>query len=351
MNLEKYINDLLYFYDLVILPDFGGFVANYKPAQIQKTKFYPASKSVMFNSSLINNDGLLLNAIVNHEKISQEQAKIKINNFVKETNDKLNSGKTVYFKNIGFFKKSKNIINFEPDVKANFLLQNFGLEQFESQIIENQIQKTINTGANTNHFITNSRIKQLAVGVPLALLLTLIPYKSNLVKNLSSFNVFQTYSPNEKANPYDSITVNPKSMDKTIEKITSNKTALFFAENKNNKKTTKKIETVNKAKKETKTSVRKTEKIIKKDTKEKITNETINNTLKKYQLISGSFKDKQNAERQLKKLQDKGLNPTLDKKKNRYRIIACSFNTKSEAKSKSKELRRKKISCWVYTAK
>ncbi len=336
MNLDKYINDLLFFYDLVIIPDFGGFVANYQAAKINKTNFEPAKKTVMFNSDLKNNDGLLLSSIINYEKISQEQAKAKIDNFVKTTKANLNSGKLVYLKNIGFLKKTKNNLIFEPDIKSNFLLDNFGLEKFNSPLIENQLQKTIQTQTNTNYIINNRRIKQLAVGIPLALLLTLIPYKSNLVKNLSSFNVFQTYSKIDKAIPYDSITINPKSIDKTVDKITSNKSALFFAENKKNITTNKNNKTVKKTKKLEKTTIKTT------DTK---------NTLKKYQLISGSFKDKNNAQKRLKKLQKKGLNPILDKRKNRYRIIASSFDSKSQAKEKSKELKLKKISCWIYTAK
>ncbi len=351
MNIEKYINDLLFFYDLVIIPGFGGFVADYKPAHISKTNFTPPSKSVMFNSDLKNNDGLLLNAIVNHEKISQEQAKQKINDFIKSTNQKLSSNETVYFKNIGFFKSIKNNLTFEPDIKANFLLSSFGFDSFNAQLIENQLQKRINTTTGQSHVLSSRRIKQLAVGVPLALLLTLIPYKSNVIKNLSSFNVFQTYSQTQKAVPYDSITVNPKSIDKTVDKITTNKSALFFAETPKNK-----------TKKET-TEIKKTEKTIKIETKQitekpktknteiKTENITAENTLKKYQLISGSFKDKHNAEKRLKKLQKKGLNPTLEKKKNRYRIIACSFNTKSEAKKESRKLKTKKITCWIYTSK
>ena len=349
MNIEKYINDLLYFYDLVIIPDFGGFVANYKPARISKTNFTPPSKSVMFNSDLKNNDGLLLNAIVNYEKISQEQAKQKITDFVKATNKKLNSDETVYFQNIGFFKLSKNNLNFEPDIKANFLLESFGFDKFNSQLIESQLQKKLNTTDNT-HILSSRRIKQLAVGVPLALLLTLIPYKSNVIKNLSSFNVFQTYSQTEKAVPYDSITVNPKSIDKTVDKITTNKSALFFAEKKktDNKKLSETKNTEISVKPEKK-QIPNTKQAIK--PKPETTENFAENTLKKYQLISGSFKEKHNAQKRLKKLQKKGLNPILEKKKNRYRIIACSFSSKAEAKKESRKLKAKKITCWIYTAK
>ncbi|MFN2430356.1 MAG: hypothetical protein ABR574_10085, partial [Cryomorphaceae bacterium] len=36
--LDQYINELLYDYDCVILPQLGGFVTNYKPAQIDEAK-------------------------------------------------------------------------------------------------------------------------------------------------------------------------------------------------------------------------------------------------------------------------------------------------------------------------
>jgi hypothetical protein len=72
MSLTNYINDLLYRYDCVIVPDFGGFVTNAISARVNHFShtFYPPTKQLTFNSHLTNNDGLLANYIASSENIS-----------------------------------------------------------------------------------------------------------------------------------------------------------------------------------------------------------------------------------------------------------------------------------------
>ena len=76
MNLATYIKDLLYRYDCVIVPDFGGFVTKRISAKINETthQFFPPSKQLSFNRNLNNNDGLLANYIASVENISFEKA-------------------------------------------------------------------------------------------------------------------------------------------------------------------------------------------------------------------------------------------------------------------------------------
>ena len=72
MIIAKYISDLLYRYDCVIVPDFGGFVANRIGAKVNNFThtFSPPSKQLTFNSLLKHNDGLLANYIASSENIS-----------------------------------------------------------------------------------------------------------------------------------------------------------------------------------------------------------------------------------------------------------------------------------------
>ena len=51
MNVEKHIGELLYDHNCVIVPDLGGFVANYAPAKIHPTQhtFTPPTKNIVFN--------------------------------------------------------------------------------------------------------------------------------------------------------------------------------------------------------------------------------------------------------------------------------------------------------------
>jgi hypothetical protein len=80
MILANYITDLLYRYDCVIVPDFGGFITNKVGAKINKETqtFYPPTKQITFNSLLKHNDGLLANYIASSENISFEKASTAI---------------------------------------------------------------------------------------------------------------------------------------------------------------------------------------------------------------------------------------------------------------------------------
>jgi hypothetical protein len=76
MILANYISDLLYRYECVIIPNFGGFVTNNIGAKINESNhtFYPPSKQITFNSHLNVSDGLLVNYIASSENISFEKA-------------------------------------------------------------------------------------------------------------------------------------------------------------------------------------------------------------------------------------------------------------------------------------
>ena len=75
MRLAKYISDLLYRYECVILPNFGGFVTNEISAKISSAHtFYAPSKQLTFNPHLQNNDGLLANYIAESNNIPYSNA-------------------------------------------------------------------------------------------------------------------------------------------------------------------------------------------------------------------------------------------------------------------------------------
>ena len=129
MVIEDYIKDLLYRYDCVIIPNFGGFVTNKISAQIHKDSntFYPPTKQIGFNVNLIHNDGLLANYIASSENISFDQATSKIKVTVSQWN-KLIKTTSLHIKNIGSFSlNEKNQLIFKPTSKTNYLKSSFGL--------------------------------------------------------------------------------------------------------------------------------------------------------------------------------------------------------------------------------
>jgi len=130
MNLEKYICDLLYRHECVIVPDFGGFITNYEAANIQSTThaIMPPRRYLVFNSGLTINDGLLATEISSHLKCSFEQAMQTIRRDVTAWQERLKAGKTILLPCIGTFKLNREgKIEFQPDPEQNFFIETFGM--------------------------------------------------------------------------------------------------------------------------------------------------------------------------------------------------------------------------------
>ena len=126
--LTKYINDLLYRHDCVIVPEFGGFVANIKSAKINtfSNTFYPPYKQISFNSLLKENDGLLANYIAATDQITYDAALNFIKYEVEAWYKKLKNG-GVDLGDIGYLTQKGDKIIFEPNPESNYLTSSFGL--------------------------------------------------------------------------------------------------------------------------------------------------------------------------------------------------------------------------------
>jgi len=138
MKLSNYISDLLYRYECVIVPNFGGFITNETSAKVNHFThtFYPPKKQITFNSHLKNNDGLLANYIASAEKIPFNDAVSKIEKEIQEWNQTIEN-EAIEITKIGSLSlnKEKKII-FEPSTSVNYLTSSFGLNSFNSPAIK-----------------------------------------------------------------------------------------------------------------------------------------------------------------------------------------------------------------------
>lgn len=138
MNLASYINDLLYRYDCVIIPNFGGFITNKIGAKINEEShlFYPPTKQITFNKHLNINDGLLANYIAKVENISFEKASNDIALSVHKWQNEIQKN-PLTISNIGVLTlNDNNQIIFEPNTKVNYLSESFGLSEVESSAVK-----------------------------------------------------------------------------------------------------------------------------------------------------------------------------------------------------------------------
>ena len=145
MRLADYINDLLYRYDCVIVPNFGGFVTNKIGARVNTTShtFYPPKKQLTFNAYLQHNDGLLANYIASSKNISFEEAVTFIAEEVAQWNEKLETT-SVTVASVGSLSlnEAKQVV-FEPNPSSNFLAESFGLAEVSTPSVERVKEVTI----------------------------------------------------------------------------------------------------------------------------------------------------------------------------------------------------------------
>ncbi len=184
VEINQYIKDQLLLNDCVIIPEFGGFVANYKPATIENNQFFPPTKEIAFNNKLISNDGLLINYIAEAEGISYFTAKQKLEDFVEETMLNLERNRNVYFEGVGYLHyDSRENLLFEPQLRQNLLVDSYGLQNFSyEKLYQRQIPKPaikIERREAIPVIFEKRKLKKLVVAVPLLVALALIPIKHN----------------------------------------------------------------------------------------------------------------------------------------------------------------------------
>ena len=138
MRLATYISDLLYRYECVIVPEFGGFITNEISARVNNFThtFYPPTKQLSFNSHLKNNDGLLANYISSVENISFSDATDIIKEEINNWNQSLKN-ESIELPRIGSLTLNNDSkLIFEPSLSENYLTSSFGLNSFNSAAVK-----------------------------------------------------------------------------------------------------------------------------------------------------------------------------------------------------------------------
>jgi len=182
MDITFYLVELLRLHDCVIVPDLGGFVTNYRPAEMDlaNNSFNPPVKEIIFTAKLSKNDGLLVNYISETEGVGYFEARQIIAEFVDEIWSKLENGERIEFHNVGSLQYDRNEkLIFEPEVHENFLLDAYGMEGFQFPLIEHkEIITTKRVFANkeaVRPVFSSRKVKALLVGVPILIALIFSP--------------------------------------------------------------------------------------------------------------------------------------------------------------------------------
>ncbi|UYZ64117.1 HU domain-containing protein [Hymenobacter weizhouensis] len=134
--LSDHIRTLLRDHDCVIIPDFGGLIADYAPAQIHPVRhtLAPPAKRVAFNQSLTRNDGLLVDALSRALRVSTAQARQLVREAVLRMQQELENGRRVELSGVGNFRRAPGRgVEFEYTGAQNLLNASFGLPELVSR--------------------------------------------------------------------------------------------------------------------------------------------------------------------------------------------------------------------------
>lgn len=126
----KHLEELLYAYDCVTLPGFGGFIMHYRPARLSREggRIYPPRRTPAFNSLLRHDDGLVISRIAIQGKISYEEAALELSRFTAQCREDLAAGQAVKLGNVGELTlDDAGKLQFSPDLSSGFLPGAFGL--------------------------------------------------------------------------------------------------------------------------------------------------------------------------------------------------------------------------------
>lgn len=135
-------------YDCVIIPGFGGFVCNERPAWYDddKEEMVPPSRDVLFNPNLSHNDGLLAQEIIRSTGLSYSEAMKLAEEEAAFIAAELLGGNQVEIQGVGRLYAGKDGVNrFTPDAELVRTLSSFGHSRIPlAKLQAKQIVKPLN---------------------------------------------------------------------------------------------------------------------------------------------------------------------------------------------------------------
>ena len=139
MGIERDLHHLLFCHDCVIVPQWGGFLTHYRSARLDEARrlVHPPAKDLSFNRHLVRNDGLLADHLAKREGIGFDTATARIDAEVAGWRETLDRSGRLELQHIGiFFRDAEHNLQFDPDKRANYLKDAFGLRPLTAVPVE-----------------------------------------------------------------------------------------------------------------------------------------------------------------------------------------------------------------------
>lgn len=391
MRLEKYIHQLLFQHDCVIVPKFGAFISHPTSATINPENFeiIPPQHEVSFNSALTTNDGLLESKYAKDQRLNVEKASELLSEDVEHWKIRLQNGESIVIDQIGVLKNnSDGVIQFESQSSTIFLPYNFGLEPIKPNLILNdtKIEDSIESKRNWSSVLAIASIIPIIVGgyfyfntpKPVQKFVdhqwsgivlpaikeaapNLIDTDVQIEKEVAVHNLPQTIQdPLQyiKEGTTISLPEESKTTDSIDDKVLS-KIEITVVEEKKINDSEKEVKAIIKNKPvETKSTENVTKEKVKDIAKNSVAEKNVEKkdevvkidaNPKKYQVIAASLRRPEDAGRMLKSLVDSGYkNASVVYVKGRfYYVTFDSFDSKEKATNYMNKIHNEKPEAWV----
>lgn len=355
MNLHAQIVDgiktLLHQQDYVVIPHFGGFVTqiHFSKLLVEKNLLTPPGKIISFNKQLRQNDGVLALWLKEELKISAEESLKHITEFSDYCSQVLRTKRRLNLENLGFFYLDlENNICFEPKNDSNYLLDSFGLSpvilnELTDVVVEKKevefVDRTVESVKQEFPVKRKRNLRPLAyvalggaiLFFSLAALVTINKSEGPLLSGIFNNNATKTYKPVayselvlEKTDSETKAYV-ANSEGIAVVDITSNKSiAVNVSENASS------AEEVH----------------VKKSHNSNYNN---SNYAGKFQIVLGCFSVRNNAEKMVRKLQNKHVNAGISgiNAKGMHVVSCAGFDTKDSALTFLQEVKANFPNAWI----
>lgn len=347
-KIEQYISELFYKHECVIVPQFGGFVARHLPASItnEGSLLSPPAKSILFNKNLQNNDGLLVNYIMETESLSYNAANEELIKFAHFCSSTLQKKQRVEFNGLGvLFMNSEQNIQFEPQVDVNYLIESFGLFSINAEeivaaktdkIIELSNRKVIveNNNSSSKKYL---KIAAVSIAAPMLALGIFFSLTNPQMKNkvTSAFGISTESNVYEKSNYKNATYIYTAKPFPNVIVDANGYAGIALAEN--DYIFVNVSDTV----------------VADKTVVKKVLHHVVksSNATGKYKIVVGCFSIEENAQRLINTLHDRNINASITgKNKNGLHIVSAgSTNNLDEARTLLQTIRQNYPSAWMLT--
>lgn len=357
-DFNTYIQQLLFDYDCVIIPGFGGLVAQPHPAQVNSItkQIYPRSKKIAFNQNLLTNDGLLAEYISRKEKCTYAEAILKIQETVKELQHRLAEKNTFELDGIGSFRfDAENKLIFSVQKNESFLYDSYGLKPVKAvpltlvsdkpKIMEKEeeiVPVTADAEAEPETETTEEKAvrRKRKVSIPFIAVSVLVIAFAGLTMYLASQNATLPFLHNDGSQTASFIDSSSESAASTSEESTPAEPT--EAESSSTKSSTEETPAT------TESSSASTENTTSPSSE-------VSQADAGYYIIAGAFGVEENAEKLLTTLKESGYNDAQLAGKTSsgglLRVAYLKADNLTEAEAKLSEIKDKSLEGWILRIK